>query len=195
MLVPIQLFTLNVKYIFFMITNRPQQDGRIINLPIYVSNHITDDMIDQFLTSGQALSVNAGRISEQVILPYLETYLGPGRIVDADGYDHLFDSGIRNEHKKLVIKSTSATAKNIGSNKQGKCDTISFHHPGVNKLYIIQSNTFYDHIAFSYDKASNAYNASFYSDMQLQGKGKRIGCGSWHNTKLLLEHATYINLP
>lgn len=178
-----------------MITSRPQRGGRVINLPVYVSDHITDDMIDQFLTSGQALTVNAGRISEQTILPYLETHLGPGQIVDADGYDHLFDSGIRNEHKKLAVKKTSATAKNIGSNKQGKCDTISFHHPSVNKLYVIQADTFYEHITFNYDKTSNTYDASFYSDMQLQGKGKRIGCRAWHNTKLLLDHAKCINLP
>ena len=47
------------------------------------------------------MSVNAGRISEQVVLPYLEKHFGcKGEVVDADGYDHLFKNGIKNEHKK-----------------------------------------------------------------------------------------------
>ena len=52
-----------------MVTKREQKDGRIITLPVYVSNHITDEMIRLFLESGKAMSVNAGRISEQVVLP------------------------------------------------------------------------------------------------------------------------------
>ena len=59
-----------------MVTKREQKDGRVINLPVYVSNHITDEMIRLFLESGKAMSVNAGRISEQVVLPYLETHFG-----------------------------------------------------------------------------------------------------------------------
>ena len=57
-----------------MVTKREQKDGRVITLPVYVSNHITDEMIRLFLESGKAMSVNAGRISEQVVLPYLEKH-------------------------------------------------------------------------------------------------------------------------
>ena len=108
-------------------------------LPVYVSNHITDEMIELFMKSGEALTVNAGHISEQVVLPYLEDHFGTkGIVANADGYDHLFDNGIRNEHKKLAIRKTSAAAKNIGKNKQGKCDTISFHHAVANAIYVIE---------------------------------------------------------
>ena len=66
-------------------THRVQKNGRVITLPVYVSNHITDEMIKWFVESGQALTVNAGRISEQVILPYLEQHFGvSGETVDAD---------------------------------------------------------------------------------------------------------------
>lgn len=166
-----------------------------MTLPIYVSNHITDEMIEWFLETGQALSVNAGKISEQVVLPYLERHFGvSGETVDADGYDHLFENGIKSEHKKLVIRKTSAIVKNIGDNKEGKCDYVSLHHPGVNALYVIDSDTFFKGINRNYDKRANKFDAGLYSDMQLEGKGKRVGCVTWHNTKLLLDHATKIDL-
>lgn len=178
-----------------MNTHREQKNGRVVNLPVYVSNHITDDMIQLFIESGQALSVNAGIISEQVVLPYLEKYFdSPGARVDADGYDHLFENGIRNEHKKLSIRKTSAAAKNIGSNKQGKCDTISFHHPTANSIYVIDSSTFYQKAILNYDKTGNCWDVNFYNDMKLEGKGKRIGCNAWKNTELLLTQANQIKL-
>jgi hypothetical protein len=178
-----------------MNTHREQKNGRVINLPVYVSNHITDEMIEMFLVSGESLSVNAGIISEQVILPYLENHFESiGNRVDADGYDHLFENGIRNEHKKLSVRKTSATAKNIGDNKQGKCDTISFHHPGTNSMYVIESDTFYSNAILNYDKTGNCWDVNFYYDMQLTGKGKRIGCNAWKNTQMLLEKSTQINL-
>ena len=108
-------------------THRVQKNGRVITLPVYVSNHITDEMIKWFVESGQALTVNAGRISEQVILPYLEQHFGvSGETVDADGYDHYFENGIRNEHKKLVIRKTSAIAKNIEIIKKGNVTLYHF---------------------------------------------------------------------
>ena len=178
-----------------MTTHRLQNNGRVITMPVYVSNHITDEMIEWFITSGEALTVNAGRISEQVILPYLEQHFGvSGETVDADGYDHLFENGIRNEHKKLVIRKTSAIAKNIGENKEGKCDTISFHHPSQNALYIIEAKTFYEQAKLNYDIACNKWDVGFYTDMALEGKGKRVGCVTWHNTKILIDNATRINL-
>lgn len=178
-----------------MITQRKQKGGRVVNLPVYVSDHITDEMIELFLQSGEALTVNSGRISEQVVLPYLEKFFeSPGQVVDADGYDHLFEIGIRNEHKKLAIRKTSAAAKNIGNNKQGKCDTISFHHAVANAIYVIDSELFYKHAILNYDKTGNCYDVNFYSDMQLQGKGKRIGCNAWKNTEMLLKHASKIQL-
>lgn len=177
------------------ITERKQFNGRTILMPVYVSNHITDEMIELFLSSGQSMTVNAGRISEQVVLPYLEKHFNnKGKVVDADGYDHLFESGIRNEHKKLVIRKTSASAKNIGKNKQGKCDTISFHHAGVNSIFVIDSNTFYKHVILNYDITSNCWDVNFYTDMKLQGKGKRIGCNAWKNTEMLLNFATKLEL-
>ena len=176
-------------------THRKQKNGRVVNLPVYVSNHITDDMIALFIQSGEALSVNAGIISEQVVLPYLEQYFeSPGERVDADGYDHLFDNGIRNEHKKLSIRKTSAAAKNIGENKQGRCDTFSFHHPGTNSIYVIDAETFYSGAILNYDKTGNCFDVNFYNDMQLEGKGKRIGCNAWKNTELLLTKASQIKL-
>tara|TARA_B100000497_G_C7492592_1_gene301415 strand:+ start:29 stop:568 length:540 start_codon:yes stop_codon:yes gene_type:complete len=178
-----------------MNTHREQKNGRVVNLPVYVSNHITDDMIRLFMKSDQALSVNAGLISEQVVIPYLEKYFdSPGSRVDADGYDHLFDNGIRNEHKKLSIRKTSAAAKNIGGNKQGKCDTISFHHPGTNSIYVIDSPTFYQKAILNYDKTGNCWDVNFYNDMKLEGKGKRIGCNAWKNTEMLLTQASQIKL-
>jgi hypothetical protein len=177
-----------------MITKREQRNGRVVNLPVYVSDHITDDMIEQFLASGQALTVNAGKISEQVVLPYLETYFGPGELVDADGYDHIFENGIKNEHKKLAVRKTMACAKNIGANKQGRCDTFSFHHPGQNSIYVIEADTFYRTVKLNYDKTGNCWDAGFYYDMKLEGKGKRIGCAAWHNTKALLDYSHQIKL-
>jgi hypothetical protein len=178
-----------------MNTHRQQKNGRVVMLPVYVSNHITDEMIELFMQSGEALTVNAGYISEQVVLPYLEDHFGTkGIVANADGYDHLFDNGIRNEHKKLAIRKTSAAAKNIGENKQGKCDTISFHHAADNAIYVIDSELFYANAILNYDKTGNCYDVNFYADMQLQGKGKRIGCNAWQNTKMLLTHATRISL-
>ena len=141
-----------------MNTHRMQKNGRVIMLPVYISNHITDEMIQLFTERGESLSVNAGIISEQVVLPYLEEHFSsPGTRVDADGYDHLFDNGIRNEHKKLSVRKTSASAKNIGANKQGKCDTISFHHPGTDSIYIIESATFFDNAILNYDLTGSSY--------------------------------------
>jgi len=178
-----------------MMTHRMQKNGRVITLPVYVSDHITDEMIEWFVESGQALTVNAGRVSEQVILPYLERLFGvSGEIVDADGYDHLFENGIRNEHKKLVIRKTSAIAKNIGDNKEGKCDTISFHHPAQNAMYVIEADRFFRGIQLNYDKRANSWDVGFYTDMALEGKGKRVGCVTWKNTKLLLDEATRVEL-
>ena len=108
-----------------MNTHRQQKNGRVVQMPVYISDHITNEMIELFLKSGEALSVNAGIMSEQVVLPYLENHFGSkGIVANADGYDHLFENGIRNEHKKLAIRKTAAAAKNIGKNKEGKCDTI-----------------------------------------------------------------------
>jgi len=178
-----------------MITERKQKNGRVVKLPVYVSNHITDEMVALFEKSNAALTVNAGRISEQVVLPYLEKFFeSPGKIVDADGYDHIFETGIRNEHKKLSIRKTSASAKNIGKNKEGRCDTISFHHAGVNAIYVISSKIFFDSAILNYDKTGNCYDVNFYNDMALTGKGKRIGCNTWKNTELLLERAVKISL-
>lgn len=180
-----------------MVQERKQLGGRTIHLPIYVSNHITDEMVELFLKSGKSLTVNAGRISEQVVLPYLETHFDcKGKVVDADGYDHLFDNGIRNEHKKLVVTSskTTATAKRLGANKQGKCDTISFHHPVQNAIYVIDSVLFYKHIIHTADRTNNSHDVLFYQDMQLVGKGKRTKSTSWHNTKVLLDHSEKIQL-
>jgi hypothetical protein len=178
-----------------MTTLRKQQGGRVLTLPVYVSDHITDKMIEWFLNTGQALNINAGRVSEQVVLPYLEQHFGSlGETVDADGYDHYFENGIRSEHKKLVIRKTSAIIKNIGDNKEGKCDFISLHHPAVNALYVLDANTFFKKIHRNYDKRANKWDAGLYSDMSLEGKGKRIGCAQWHNTKLLLDEATKIEL-
>jgi hypothetical protein len=180
-----------------MIQERMQAGGRTIMMPVYVSNHITDEMIELFLQSGKALTVNAGRISEQVVLPYLETHFGcTGKVVDADGFDHLFENGIRNEHKKLVVSSskTTATAKRIGANKQGKCDTISLHHPTQNAIYVIDSGKFYEHTIYIVDKSNNSQDVLFYQDMQLEGKGKRTKSIAWHNTRVLLDHATKIQL-
>jgi hypothetical protein len=180
-----------------MIEERKQAGGRTIMLPVYVSDHITDEMIELFLETGKSLTVNAGRISEQVVLPYLETHFGcSGKVVDADGYDHLFDNGVRNEHKKLVCTAgkTSATAKRLGANKQGKCDTISFHHPVQNAIYVIDSVLFYEHAIHITDKSNNSNDVIFYQDMQLVGKGKRTKSTTWHNTKVLLDHSTKIQL-
>lgn len=178
-----------------MNTHRMQKNGRVIMLPVYISNHITDEMIQLFTERGESLSVNAGIISEQVVLPYLEEHFSsPGTRVDADGYDHLFDNGIRNEHKKLSVRKTSASAKNIGANKQGKCDTISFHHPGTDSIYIIESATFFDNAILNYDKTGNCWDVNFYYDMQLSGKGKRIGCNAWKNTEMLLNKSAQIQL-
>ena len=178
-----------------MNTHRVKKNGRVVMLPVYVSNHITDEMIDQFVDSGEALVVNAGVISEQVVLPYLEEHFGcAGDRVDADGYDHLFENGIRNEHKKLAVRKTSAAAKNIGANKQGKCDTFSFHHPGTNSIYIIDAVTFYNNAILNYDKTGNCWDVNFYYDMLLAGKGKRVGCNAWKNTEMLLNKASQIQL-
>jgi hypothetical protein len=178
-----------------MTTHRIQKNGRVITLPVYVSNHITDEMIEWFIKTGDALTVNAGRISEQVILPYLEQHFGvSGETVDADGYDHYFENGIRNEHKKLVMRKTSAIAKNIGDNKEGKCDTISFHHPAQNALYVIEADQFFQGVKLNYDKTVNSWDVGFYTDMKLEGKGKRVGCVTWKNTKLLLDEATRVEL-
>ena len=85
-----------------MTTHRAQKGGRVINMPVYVSDHITDEMIAWFLSTGQALTVNAGRISEQVILPYLEQHFGvSGETVDADGDGHR--SSLRGAKKPLGI--------------------------------------------------------------------------------------------
>jgi len=178
-----------------MNTHRQQKNGRVVQMPVYISDHITNEMIDLFLKSGEALSVNAGIMSEQVVLPYLENHFGSkGIVANADGYDHLFENGIRNEHKKLAIRKTSAAAKNIGKNKEGKCDTISFHHAIANAIYVIKSNTFFENAILNYDKTSNTHDVNFYSDMQLQGKGKRIGCNAWKNTKMLLKYADKVAL-
>ena len=174
---------------------RAQKNGRVVMLPVYVSDHITDEMVNLFIKGGQALSVNAGHISEQVVLPYLEKHFEcEGDFVNADGYDHIFENGIRNEHKKLSIRKTTAAAKNIGINKQGKCDTISFHHAGNNSIFVIDSTLFYEHATLNYDKTGNCWDVGFYTDMQLKGKGKRIGCNAWRNTKMLIDHATKIEL-
>ena len=106
----------------------------------------------------------------------------------------MFINGIRNEHKKLAVRKTSAAAKNIGNNKQGKCDTFSFHHPGTNSIYIIDADTFYDNAILNYDKTGNCWDVNFYNDMQLKGKGKRIGCNAWKNTEMLLNKASQIQL-
>jgi hypothetical protein len=180
-----------------MVTKREQKDGRVINLPVYVSNHITDEMIRLFLESGKAMSVNAGRISEQVVLPYLEKHFKcKGEVVDADGYDHLFKNGIKNEHKKLVITGTKTTAiaKRLGENKRGKCDTISFHHPAQNAIYVIKADTFYKHVSLNHDKYCNTYDVMFYRDMQLEGKGKRLKSYTRDNTEMLLNYATKLEL-
>jgi len=178
-----------------MNTHRQQKNGRVVQMPVYISDHITNEMIDLFLKSGEALSVNAGIMSEQVVLPYLENHFGSkGIVANADGYDHLFENGIRNEHKKLAIRKTSAAAKNIGKNKEGKCDTISFHHAVANAIYVIKSDMFFKNAILNYDKTSNTHDVNFYSDMQLQGKGKRIGCNAWKNTKMLLKYADKVAL-
>lgn len=180
-----------------MIQERVQSGGRTIMMPVYVSNQITDEMIELFLKTGKSMSVNAGRISEQVVLPYLESHFKcAGKVVDADGFDHLFENGIRNEHKKLVVTSskTTATAKRIGSNKQGKCDTISFHHPSQNAIYVIDSDVFYKHTKYILDTSNNSQDVLFYQDMQLEGKGKRKQSTTWHNTQVLLEYSTKIQL-
>ena len=177
-----------------MNTHRTQSNGRVIMMPVFVSNHITDEMIELFLESGEAMTINAGKLSEQVALPYLEKHFGsPGAVVDADGYDHLFGTH-RNEHKKLSIRKTSAAAKNIGENKRGKCDTFSFHHPAANAIYVIDSSTFYENAKLNYDKTGNCWDVSFYRDMQLKGKGKRIGCNAWKNTEMLLKYSSKIEL-
>lgn len=177
-----------------MVTHRFQVNGRVVEMPVFVSNHITDEMIDLFLASGEAMTINSGKLSEQVVLPYLEKHFNcPGRVVDADGYDHLFGTH-RNEHKKLSIRKTAAAAKNIGENKRGKCDSISFHHPGVDAIYVIDSGDFYDHAILNYDKTGNCWDVSFYCDMQLEGKGKRIGCNAWKNTEMLLKYSSKIEL-
>tara|TARA_R110000744_G_scaffold354915_1_gene461368 strand:+ start:57 stop:593 length:537 start_codon:yes stop_codon:yes gene_type:complete len=178
-----------------MNTHRQQKNGRVVQMPVYISDHITNEMIELFLKSGEALSVNAGIMSEQVVLPYLENHFGSkGIVANADGYDHLFENGIRNEHKKLAIRKTAAAAKNIGKNKEGKCDTISFHHAVANAIYVIKSNTFFENAILNYDKTSNTHDVNFYSDMQLQGKGKRIGCNAWKNTEMLLKYADKVAL-
>ena len=178
-----------------MTSHRPQKDGRVITMPVYVSNHITDEMIELFLKSGETLTVNSGIISEQVVLPYLEKHFNsPGYVANADGYDHIFESGIRNEHKKLTIRKTSASAKRIGSNKNGKCDTISFHHPTAKAIYVIDSKKFFAEAILHYDKTGNCWDVNFYRDMQLKGKGKRIGCKAWKNTELLLTSAVKISI-
>jgi hypothetical protein len=177
-----------------MTTHRFQNNGRIIMMPVFVSNHITDEMIELFLQSGEAMTINAGKLSEQVVLPYLENFFNcPGQVVDADGYDHLFGTH-RNEHKKLAIRKTSASAKNIGENKRGKCDSISFHHPGVDAIFVISSETFYENAILNYDKTGNCWDVNFYQDMALEGKGKRIGCNAWKNTEMLLKYANKIEL-
>jgi hypothetical protein len=177
-----------------MNTHRPQSNGRVVTMPVYVSNHITDEMLELFLQSGEAMTINAGKLSEQVVLPYLENYFNcKGQVVDADGYDHVFGD-IRNEHKKLAIRKTSAAAKNIGENKRGKCDTISFHHATANAIYVIDSDTFYENAILNYDKTGNCYDVNFYNDMQLKGKGKRIGCNAWKNTEMLLKYSEKIAL-
>ena len=178
-----------------MNTHRQQKNGRVVQMPVYISDHITNEMIELFLKRGEALSVNAGIMSEQVVLPYLENHFGSkGIVANADGYDHLFENGIRNEHKKLAIRKTAAAAKNIGKNKEGKCDTISFHHAVANAIYVIKSNTFFENAILNYDKTSNTHDVNFYSDMQLQGKGKRIGCNAWKNTEMLLKYADKVAL-
>lgn len=178
-----------------MVTKRIQSNGRVIDMPVYVSNHITDEMINWFLKTGNALTVNAGRISEQVILPYLESYFNSkGETVDADGYDHIFENGIRNEHKKLVIRKTSAVVKNVGDNKEGKCDTISLHHPAQSALYIMESAEFFAKMTRNYDKRANKWDVNMYSDMLLEGKGKRIGCVAWKNTEVVLQCADKVCL-
>ena len=178
-----------------MNTHRQQKNGRVVQMPVYISDHITNEMIELFLKSGEALSVNADIMSEQVVLPYLENHFGSkGIVANADGYDHLFENGIRNEHKKLAIRKTAAAAKNIGKNKEGKCDTISFHHAVANAIYVIKSNTFFENAILNYDKTSNTHDVNFYSDMQLQGKGKRIGCNAWKNTEMLLKYADKVAL-
>tara|TARA_R110000744_G_scaffold234829_2_gene352516 strand:- start:252 stop:788 length:537 start_codon:yes stop_codon:yes gene_type:complete len=178
-----------------MNTHREQKNGRVVQMPVYISDHITDEMIRLFLKSGEALTVNAGIMSEQVVLPYLEDHFASkGIVANADGYDHLFENGIRNEHKKLAIRKTSATAKNIGANKEGKCDTISFHHAIANAIYVIQSETFFANAILNYDKTGNCYDVSFYSDMQLEGKGKRLRCNAWKNTEMLIKHADKVAL-
>lgn len=176
-------------------THRTQTGGRTVMLPVYVSNHITDNMIAAFLHANSALTINSGFISEQAVLPYLiKHFQCNGFVANADGYDHLFESGIRNEHKKLAIRKTSASAKNIGSNKRGKCDTISLHHAGTNSIYVIDATIFYDNVILNYDKTGNSWDANFYTDMKLQGKGKRIGCNTWKNTEMLLKYSKIIQL-
>ena len=178
-----------------MNTHREQKNGRVVQMPVYISNHITDEMIRLFLKSGEALTVNAGIMSEQVVLPYLEDHFdSKGIVANADGYDHLFENGIRNEHKKLAIRKTSAAAKNIGKNKEGKCDTISFHHPAQNAIYVIDSKTFYEHVALNHDKYCNTYDVMFYRDMELEGKGKRKESYTRTNTEMLLNYATKVEL-
>ena len=178
-----------------MDTHRQQKNGRVIMMPVYVSDHITDEMIELFLHSGEAMTINAGKLSEQVVLPYLENHFKcKGQVVDADGSDHLFGGVIRNEHKKLAIRKTSAAAKNIGANKQGKCDTISFHHATASAIYVIDANTFFENAILNYDKTGNCYDVNFYNDMQLVGKGKRIGCNAWKNTEMLIKHADKISI-
>ena len=71
---------------------------------------------------------------------------------------------------------------------------LSFHHAVANAIYVIKSNTFFENAILNYDKTSNTHDVNFYSDMQLQGKGKRIGCNAWKNTEMLLKYADKVAL-
>ena len=39
-----------------MNTHREQKNGRVVQMPVYISNHITDEMIELFLKGGEGMS-------------------------------------------------------------------------------------------------------------------------------------------
>jgi hypothetical protein len=84
-----------------MNTHREQKNGRVIMMPVYMSNHITDEMIELFLKGGEALTVNAGIMSEQVVLPYLENHFeSKGIVANADGTSNQKNISSCQEHRK-----------------------------------------------------------------------------------------------
>jgi hypothetical protein len=61
-------------------------------------------------------------------------------------------------------------------------------------MYVIDADRFFQGIQLNYDKRANSWDVGFYTDMKLEGKGKRVGCVTWKNTKLLLDEATRVEL-